>query len=202
MNDAIEQAVAALRAGQPVVLPTDTVYGLCADPERPEPARRVSRLKGRDELQPIALIARDLNHLLESVPELRGRVEAILRALLPGPYTLVVANPARRYPWLAGANPETIGIRVPELPPASAAVLDRVGVIAATSANVHRGRDPRRVEDVSEEIRSGCGAIVDAGELPGVPSTVLDLTGDPRVLREGAVPAAEALERVSAVAVP
>jgi L-threonylcarbamoyladenylate synthase len=201
MNEAIEQAVAALRAAQPVLLPTDTVYGLCADPEGPEPARRLSRLKGRDELQPIALLACDLDHLLERVPELRGRA-AVLRALLPGPYTLVVPNPARRYPWLAGATAETIGVRIPELPPAAAAVLDQVGAVAATSANVHGAPDPRRVEDVAEEIRSACGAVLDAGELPGVPSTVLDLSGEsPRVLREGAVPAAEALERVSAVAV-
>ena len=203
MSEVVEQAVAALGAGRPGVLPTDTVYGLCADPERPEPARRVSSLKGRDELQPIALLARDLDYLLECIPELRGRTEAILRALLPGPYTLVVPNPARRYRWLGGANPEAIGIRVPESPRPTAAVLDRVGAVAATSANVHGGRDPRRVEEVPEEIRSACGAVVDAGDLPGIPSTVLDLSSaEPRVLREGAAPAAEALERVSAVAVP
>jgi L-threonylcarbamoyladenylate synthase len=123
------------------------------------------------------------------------------RALLPGPYTLVVPNPARRFRWLAGTTPEAIGIRVPELPPDCKNVLDRVGVVAATSANLHGRPDPARVEDVAEEIRSAVGAIVDAGPLPGTPSTVVDLTSrEPQVLREGAVAAEEARARIARVA--
>jgi len=188
----IDEAVAALRAGRPVVLPTDTVYGLCADPSREEPALEVARLKGREQRQPIALLAGDVDQLLEHVPELDP---VVLRALLPGPYTLILPNPERRYPWLGGGG--TIGVRVPELPEAAAAVLDEVGAVLATSANLHGGTDPRRLEDVPEALRLAAGAVVDAGELPGTPSTVLDLTGpEPRVVREGAVPAAEALATV------
>ena len=69
-------------------------------------------------------------------------------------------------------------MRVPNLPPEAAAVVREVGVVAATSANLSGGPDPRRVEDVPQEIRAAVGAIVDAGELPGTPSTVLDLRGD------------------------
>lgn len=198
----IDDAVAALRAGKPVILPTDTVYGLCANPYREEPVRRAYRLKGRHEQQPSALVARDVDMLLECVPELRSRVGPMLRALLPGPLTLVVPNPARRYRWLTGTNPEAIGVRVPDLPPPAARVLARAGAVMATSANVPGGADPARLEDVPPEIQAGCDAVVDCGELPGVPSTVLDLTGEePKVLREGAVPAADALERVRAVSV-
>jgi L-threonylcarbamoyladenylate synthase len=122
-----------------------------------------------------------------------------VRALLPGPFTLILPNPARRYRWLTGDNPEAIGVRVPELDGPGAEVLGRVGAVLATSANLHGGPDPRRLDDVPEEIRRGCAALVDGGELPGTPSTVLDLTGpEPRVVREGAVPAAEALERLLA----
>jgi L-threonylcarbamoyladenylate synthase len=189
----IEDAVAAIRAGRPVVLPTDTVYGLCADPERESAAQEVARLKGRTAQQPIALLAQDVDRLLERVPELDAQV---LRALLPGPYTLILPNPKRRYPWLAGRD--TIGVRVPELPAPAAAVLDEVGAVLATSANLHGGPNPRRVEEVPEEIRAACAAVIDGGELGGTPSTVLDLTGEePRVLREGAVRAAEALAAVS-----
>lgn len=192
----IDEAVAAIRAGKPVVLPTDTVYGLCASPYRAEPVERLYRLKGRTAEQPTALIAADVDLLFECVPELRGRAGAIVRALLPGPYTLVLPNPARRYRWLCGTTPEAIGVRIPELPEPAARVLAAVGAIAATSANLPGGPDPRRLEDVPEEIRSRAGAVLDGGELPGTPSTVLDLTGpEPRVLREGAVPAAEALDR-------
>ena len=196
----IEEAVAALRAGNPVVLPTDTVYGLCADAYRPEPARRVYRLKGRPETQPSALVASDVDLLFECLPELRGRAGTVVRALLPGPLTLVLPNPGRRYRWLTGASPETIGVRVPDFDGPGRAVLERVGAVMATSANLSGGRDPRRVEDVPEDVRAGCAAVVDGGELPGVASTVVDCTGEtPRVLREGAVPAQEALERVRAV---
>jgi tRNA A37 threonylcarbamoyladenosine synthetase subunit TsaC/SUA5/YrdC len=81
-------------------------------------------------------------------------------------------------------------------------VLEQVGAVAATSANRHRGLDPRRLEDVPSEISNACGAVVDGGELPGQPSTVIDLTGpEPRVVREGAGPAAEALERLAAAGV-
>ena len=189
---AVEAAVAALRAGEPVVLPTDTVYGLCADAESDEACRRAVALKGRPEKQLAALVCADVDGLLERVPEVP---EALVRALLPGPYTLVLENPERRYPWLADA---TIGVRVPELPRVAAEVVRKVGALMATSANAHGGPDPRMLEDVPEQIRAGCGALVDGGELPGVPSTVLDLTGDePRVLREGAVPALEALASVT-----
>jgi len=190
-------AAAAIRAGRLVVLPTDTVYGLCADPEREDAAREVARLKGRAERQPIALLAGNVDRLLERVPELDADV---LRALLPGPYTLILPNPKRRYPWLTGDRPDAIGVRVPELPRPAADVLEQVGAVLATSANLHGGVDPRRLEDVADEIQNSCGALVDAGELPGTPSTVLDLTGtEPRVLREGTVAAAEILRRLADV---
>ena len=190
----VDDAVGAIRAGRPVVLPTDTVYGLCADPDSEAACHRALALKGRPEGQPAALVCVDVETLLKRVPELP---EAIVRALLPGAYTLVFANPARRYPWLSES---TIGVRVPDLAGSGADVLAQVGAVMAPSANVHGAADPRTLDDVPEEIRSRCGAVVDGGDLPGVPSTVLDLTGDePVVLREGTVPATEALARAAAV---
>jgi len=196
---AIDDAVATIRAGGLAVIPTDTVYGLACTPYREEPARALGELKGRAPDQPIAVVAASVDWLLECVPELRGRAGVVARALLPGPYTLVLPNPARRFPWLTGARPDTIGVRVPDLGGPGGEVLARVGAVAATSANLHSGADPRRVEDVAPEIRAE-SVVVDGGELPGVPSTVIDLTGpEPHVSREGAVPATEALARVGAV---
>lgn len=190
----IAEVVDAIRAGRPVVLPTDTVYGLCADAYREAPVRRLYRLKGRDEARPTALVAADVDVLLDCVPELRGRAGRIARALLPGPYTLILPNPARRFRWLTGTRPDTIGVRVPELFGDAAAVLRQVSAVAATSANFPGDPDPRRIEEVPEELLSGCGAVLDAGDLPGTPSTVLDVTGpEPIVVREGAVPAEDAL---------
>lgn len=196
-----DAAVAALRAGKPIVLPTDTVYGLCADPYREEAVRALFRIKKRPSGMPVALVAADLDAILAAVPELRGRTEALARALLPGAYTLVVPNPAGRLPWLTGASPDAIGIRVPELPREGRAVLDRFGAVAATSANLHGGPDPARIEDLPEDLRSAVGAMVDAGPLPGTPSTVVDLTGvEPQILREGAVSAADALSAIARAA--
>jgi L-threonylcarbamoyladenylate synthase len=196
----IDEAVAALRDGRLVVLPTDTVYGLCADGYREGPYRRLCRVKGRPEGMPTALLAADLDVILDAVPEARGQAAVAARALLPGPFTLVLPNPARRFRWLTGTRPETIGVRVPDLPAGSRAVVERAGAVAATSANLHGGPDPARLGDVPEEIMSAAAVALDGGELSGTPSTVIDLTRrEPVVLREGAVSAAEALARVAAV---
>ena len=197
---AVTEAVAELRAGKPVVLPTDTVYGLCAYPYRAEPVRLLSELKQRDPSQPIALLACDLEMLFECVPELLGKAAAYASALLPGPLTLVLPNPAQRYRWLTGARPDTIGVRVPRLPEVARAVLDEVGAAAATSANLTGQPDPRTLDEVPLELRAASGALLDGGELPGTPSTVVDLTGaEPKIVREGAMPAQDVLARLAAL---
>jgi L-threonylcarbamoyladenylate synthase len=186
----------ALRAGLPVVLPFDTVYGLGTEPHHEESTRRLYELKGRPPTQPTALVAASVDALRAALPELdlTGAWH-----LLPGPLTLVIPNPAHRFPWLTGTNPYALGVRVPELTGATHAALTAVGAVVATSANRPGEPDPRRLEDVPQEIRAGAAAVVDGGEVPGTPSTVVDLTGpEPRILREGAVPAAEVLRRLQA----
>ena len=187
----VDEVVAAVEAGQLVVIPTDTVYGLACRPDQEETVRALSAVKGRSVGQPVALVAASVDAVVELVPELAGR------AVPRGAFTVVLPNPARRLPWLAGARPDTIGVRIPDALGVAAELIGRVGAIAATSANVHGGADPRRLADVPRGILDAVGAVLDGGELPGTPSTVVDLTGpEPRVLREGAVPAAEALARV------
>src|ERR1044071_7229248 len=96
-DDDVRRAIDALRRGEPAILPTDTVYGLVAPPSREGPTSRLYRLKGREGAKPTALIAASVDMLFECVPELRGRAGVMARALLPGPYTLVLPNPARRF---------------------------------------------------------------------------------------------------------
>ena len=106
-------------------------------------------------------------------------------------------NPARRYAWLNPQRPDALGLRVPAVTGAPRAVLEALGAVVATSANLPGGADPRRLEDVPPEIAAAVDAVIEGGELPGTPSTVVDLTGaEPRVLREGAVTAADVLERL------
>lgn len=176
------------------------MYGLACAPDDELAVRALSELKRRPVGQPIALAAASVDGLIECVPELRGRAELFARSLLPGPFTLVLPNPAGRYGWLTGERPRTIGVRVPELEGPAWELLAEVGAVAATSANRHGGLEPRRLADVPPEILDAVAAALDGGELPGAPSTVLDLTSpEPRVLREGAVPAADALARVAAL---
>ena len=191
----VEAAVAALRAGRLVVLPTDTVYGLAADGETEPAARALYAAKGRDAIQPTAVLLASVDVLLERVPELPASAVEVARALVPGPFTLILENPARRYAWLNPKRPDAIGVRVPAVTGAARSVLEAVGAVVATSANLSGGVDPRRVEEIPPEIAAAADVVLDGGELPGTPSTVVDLTGlEPRVLREGAVAAADVLE--------
>jgi L-threonylcarbamoyladenylate synthase len=189
-----EQVIAELRGGRPALLPTDTVYGLVSLPGEIE-VEGLYALKGRRPEQPTALLAGDVEQLLACVPELRDE-RVVLDTLLPGPYTLVLPNPARRYGWLAGAVTDTIGVRVPSLTAEARHVLEAVGCLAATSANDPGGADPRTLADVPARLRDACTAL-DAGSLPGTASTVIDFSGaEPRVLREGAALSAEAIADV------
>ena len=195
----VDEAVAAIEAGTLAIVPTDTVYGLAAAPSE-DAVRRLYLAKGRVEAQPTALVVHDLDVLRELLPDLSGTQEQIAAALLPGPYTLVLPNPARRFSWLTGERYDTIGVRVPALKHPSAEVLQRVSGLAATSANLPGGPDPRTLGDVPEQLRLAAAALLDGGELPGTPSTVIDLTGpEPLVLREGVVAADEALRAVASV---
>jgi L-threonylcarbamoyladenylate synthase len=198
----VEQAIEAVKSGKPVLLPTDTVYGLIASAQREDYATRVYRLKGREEAQPSALMAAGVEALFECIPELRGRPGVIARALLPGPYTLILPNPAGRFRWLTGTRTDAIGVRVPELPEPSRRVLEAAGCVMATSANDPGGPDPASLADVPQRIREAVAAELDLGPLPGTPSTVIDFTRDePLVLREGAAPSAEAIARVQSALV-
>ena len=192
---AIGAAVQALGRGRPAVLPFDTVYGLVALAEREHAVLAMYELKGRAATQPTALVAATVEQLLAAVPELQD--EAAVPALLPGPYTLILRNPARRFQWLSGGNPAAIGVRVPDLPDETAHVVEQAGVVAATSANDPGGPDPATLEDVPRRIRAGAGAELDGGPVPGTPSTVVDLTGGaPRIVREGAVTAEDVRRRL------
>ena len=196
----VDDAVVAIRDGRLAIVPTDTVYGLATTPYDEDAVRGLYLAKGRVEQQPTALVVRDIELLRECLPELDGAAERVARALLPGPYTLILPNPARRFPWLTGSRPETLGVRIPGLTGPARDVLDRAGALVATSANLPGGPDPHTLDDVPEQLRAAAAAMVDGGELPGTPSTVIDLTGgEPVVLREGAVPADQALRVVASV---
>lgn len=191
---------AALRNGALAVLPTDTVYGLVADGTSSAAVERLYDLKGRTQTQPTSLIFASITDLFASLPDLDQRRRGVVEALLPGPLTLVLPNPRSRFGWLTQGAEGTIGVRVPGLPEQTAAIVATVGAVAATSANLPGEADPRRPEDVPTRIREGVVAVLDGGVLPGVASTVVDLSRpDPVILRVGAVAADVVLARIATI---
>jgi L-threonylcarbamoyladenylate synthase len=176
----------ALRGGALAILPTDTVYGIgCAAGDR-DACARLYACKARPPDQPTALVLGSVDGLLRALPELSDGQAARYRRVLPGAVTLVVPNPARRFAHLCGTTPERIGVRVPVLVPAVAALADAVGGVALTSANLRGEEPPARLADVPDELRRLCGVVVDGGGLAGTPSSVIDVTGpEAVVLRRG-----------------
>ena len=174
------------------VFPSDTVYGLACDAQSRIAVERVYALKRRRIDKPSAVMFFDLEQALAALPELGPRTRGGLERLLPGPVTLLLPNPQRRFPLACGADPETLGLRVPVL-----AALDGVRwPVLQSSANLAGGAEARRLQDVPAAIRRSADLLIDGGELPGVASTVIDLrayedAGSWRVARPGALGAAE-----------
>jgi L-threonylcarbamoyladenylate synthase len=187
-----EAAERSIAAGGIVVFPADTVYGLACDPESRAATARLYELKGRPATKPAAVMFFSLAPALDVLREVGPRTQAAAMALLPGAVTLLLTNPRHRFAPACGPDPDTLGLRVPALPAALAA-LARIGVpVLATSANLAGEPDPRSLDAVPAAIRDGADLVLDGGALPGTPSTVLDLRDYERddrwsILRVGAV---------------
>lgn len=184
-----------MSVGGVAVFGADTVYGLACDPDAKEAVQRIGHLKRRPLTKPSAVMFFSLELALAALPEIGPRTAQALAALLPGAVTLLVTNPAARFPLACGADPATLGLRVPALPGAAAPLRAVRWPVLQTSANRAGGPEARTLGEVPAELRDSADLLLDAGELPGTASTVVDLRGFEdagawAVLREGAVPAA------------
>lgn len=197
--------VSCIEEGGVAVFPADTVYGLACDPEKPAAVARLYELKGRPPAKPAAVMWFDRERALAALPELGSRTRAALERLTPGGVTLLLPNPNGRFPLAAGPAGEggALGVRIPSVPQLQTVPL----VILQSSANASGGPDARALEDVPEAIRRAADLVLDAGPLPGTPSTVIDLRayerdGNWSVVREGAVSAAEVANALGIVSGP
>jgi L-threonylcarbamoyladenylate synthase len=178
-----------IAGGGVAVFPADTVYGLACDPQDAAAVERLYALKGRPPSKPAAVMMFDVHAALAALPEIGPRTRAALERILPGPVTVLLPNPSGRFPLACGPAPETLGLRVPRVE-----ALGEVRIpVLQSSANLAGGPDTSRLEDVPEEIRTAADLVIDGGELPGTPSTVVDLrryeeSGQWGVARTGAVP--------------
>jgi L-threonylcarbamoyladenylate synthase len=193
---ALERTIAA---GGLAVFPADGLYGLACDPLDPAAIERIHRLKGRDDGKPSAVMYFSPLAMRELVDGLGPRTKAAASALLPGPVTLVVANPAHRYPLACREDRERLGVRLIGGPLAGA-----MCPLFQTSANLSGEPAPARFVDVPAEIRAGADLTIDGGELTGLPSTVVDIAaieadGGWRILRQGALSPGDLAAALAAV---
>lgn len=170
-DEDIARAAAAIRAGEAVVYPTETVYGLGADATDSAAVERVFDLKGRSRDKPLSVAFGSVDAALSLVPA-SDRAARFARAFLPGPVTVVVDRGDALPGELTGGEPR-VGIRVPDHETARA-LADATGPITATSANRSGAGSVRQVADLDPRIRDGCAAVLDGGETPGGESTVVD----------------------------
>lgn len=185
-NDA-ETFERCIGVGGVALFPADTVYGLACEPDLDDAVERLYRLKGRRPDKPAAVMFFRKEPALDALGDLGPLTRDAVDRLLPGPLTLLLPNPARRFPLACGPDPTTLGLRVPDLP----ALRSVDWPVLQSSANHAGGPDARRLDDVPTPIRQAADLVLDGGELPGTPSTVVDLRAyernrDWRVVREGA----------------
>jgi L-threonylcarbamoyladenylate synthase len=199
---ALEECIAG---GGVAVFPTDTVYGVCCDPDSEQAARRLYALKGRPAARPAAVMFFAVEPALEALPELELDERAALSALLPGPVTLLLSNPSLRFAPACRTDPVTLGLRVPRLPEAMQALGSLTRPVMQSSANLSGEPDARTLAQVPESMRAGADLVLDGGELPGKPSTVIDLRDYAEhrrwhVLREGALARSAVRETLTSIA--
>ncbi len=178
--------------GGVAVVPTDTVYGLCCDPDDAAAIARLYELKGRPPSRPAAVMFFALEPALAALAGLARAERRAVEDLLPGALTLLLPNRGRLFTAACGLEPGTLGLRVPSLPARLAALRSLGPAVMQSSANISGEPDPRRLEDVPEGLLAGAALVLDGGELPGTPSTVLDLrdyerSGRWSVVRAGAL---------------
>ena len=170
-----------VRNGGVVVFPTDTVYGIGCDSGQPAAINRLYELKGRQPDKPSALMWFSVAAALDALVHVGPRTRSAVERVLPGPVLAVVP----------GSGGGTLGVRVPLLKGPLEPLAAARAVVLQTSANRTGGPDPKRLSDVPEAILAGADLVLDGGELPGTPSSVVDLTdyedGNWNLLREGAV---------------
>jgi L-threonylcarbamoyladenylate synthase len=192
---AITEALQALRAGQVVVMPTDTVYGVACDLWRPEAIERLYWAKQRPERLPIPVLVSNLKHVLQVASHLPPTYARLTTRFWPGALTLVVAR-RPEVPEELGVGQTTVAVRMPNHPTVLSLIEAAGGALAVTSANISGRPAPRTAAQAMDDLGGRVALVLDGGECPGgVPSSIVDLVSHPPVLlREGSL--SEALLRL------
>ncbi len=187
-RDALQEAAKWIRAGGVVAIPTDTLYGLAADPFSLDGVGRVFAVKGRDAERALPLIASDVAQIEAQIGPLSRLGARLAERFWPGPLTLLMPAP-RALARNVGGGTGRVGVRVPAHEIARAICRAAGGPITATSANVSGEPATADPDDVERTLGDRLDLLIDVGRTPGgQPSTIVDLAGEPRLVRAGAIP--------------
>jgi len=204
VKDDAQRLQECVAGGGVAVFPTDTVYGLCCDPQDEAAARRLYALKGRPPARSCAVMFFALEPVLQTLEQLREAEQLALRALLPGPVTLLMPNRQHHFAAACRTDPDTLGLRVPRLPERLQALRSVSIPVMQSSANLSGQPDARALAEVPGRLREGAELVLDGGKLPGTPSTVVDLREFDQhrrwhLLREGALARSAVQEALAAL---
>lgn len=163
--------------GEIAIFPTDTLYGIACDPDDAAAIERIHELKGRPPRKPSAVMYFSLERLLADFgDDLDPKARNLVENLFPGPFTLIVANPNKRFAPSCADTPEKLGLRVPKLSPAIEPLASVEVPVFQTSANLSGGPDATAVEDIDPAIQQGVDLVLDGGPVLGYGSTVADVS--------------------------
>lgn len=195
MNDPIQEAARRLRLGDIVAIPTDTVYGLAADPRNPEAIRKLYEAKRRDLSKPIPLLLSDISAMENVCGSPSRAARRLAERFFPGPLTLVMRL-AAPFPPILNAGGGTIGVRVPDHETARRLIRRMGGALAVTSANLS-GKAPASTVDELDPAFDNL-FVLDGGPTGGVQaSTVVDASREPPlILREGVLPVSAVMDAI------
>jgi len=192
----LSKAIAALRRGQIIVYPTDTLYGLGADIFNDDAVEKVFKIKKRKKTNPLSVAVANLKQI-EKIAYVDDKSRCLIKTFLPGKLTIVLRKKNIVSDLVTGGL-DKIAIRIPDNKIALT-LLSKFGPITATSANIHDKKPPVNIDDISMQFSvSDIAVYIDDGKLDGRPSTIIDMSQKPfKIIRKGAISEKEIMDAIS-----
>lgn len=191
----VEKAIAALKAGELAVLPTETVYGIFADAANEAAVQKLYAVKGRPVEKALNMNVADYDTILKYSVHQPAYLEKLVQTFLPGPLTIILEASPEVPEWIH-VGKTTVGFRMPSIP-ATQEVIKSLGVLVGPSANLTGSPSPRFYDDLTSAILDKAAVALQDDSVYGLDTTILDLSGEmPKILRQGAITAQELLDAV------
>lgn len=191
----VEKAIAALKAGELAVLPTETVYGIFADATNEAAVQKLYAVKGRPVEKALNMNVADYDTILKYSLHQPAYLEKLVQTFLPGPLTIILEASPEVPEWIH-VGKTTVGFRMPSIP-ATQEVIKALGVLVGPSANLTGSPSPRFYDDLTSAILDKAAVALQDDSVYGLDTTILDLSGEmPKILRQGAITAQELLDAV------